>query len=284
MRYGIHLHNHGSLADPRLIAELARAAEAAGWDGFFVCDHLTAGGATPQPIADPWIALAAVAAATEQVLIGPMVTPLPRRRPWQLASETVTLDALSGGRLVLGVGSGTGEGSFGPFAEAADLRVRAAMLDESLAVLTGLWSGQSFSFDGEHYKVQDATFLPRPVQRPRIPIWVAGHWPHRRPFRRAAAWDGVFVDVDGTGDWTAGHIAPLEGLRAAAAYARSQRAEGSPFEVVIGGRSPRDRARAADRLGPYAEAGLTWWVEGIHPAFGTPSELRATIERGPPSA
>jgi alkanesulfonate monooxygenase SsuD/methylene tetrahydromethanopterin reductase-like flavin-dependent oxidoreductase (luciferase family) len=283
VRYGIHLHNHGPLADPRLIADLARAAEGAGWDGFFVCDHLTArAGDAPQPVADPWIALTAVAAATERLLIGPMVTPLPRRRPWQLASETVTLDHLSGGRLVLGVGLGTGEArSFAPFGEEPDLRTRAAMVDESLEVLSGLWRGEPFSFEGTHYQVRDATFLPRPVQRPRVPIWVAAGWPHKRPFRRAARWDGVFVDVEGSGDWVDGHIAPLEGLRASVEYLRSQRTDDAPFEVVLGGRSPPDRGRAADRLAPYADAGLTWWVEGIHPAFGTAAELRALIEAGP---
>src|SRR5207244_6229353 len=140
-------------------AALARDAEAAGWDGVLLCDHLTARWqGHSEPIADPWIGLAAIAAATERVLIGPMVTPLPRRRPWQLASETVTLDALSNGRLVLGVGLGTVDAqNFAPFGEEPDLATRGRMLDESLEVLTGLWRGQPLTHEGERYRVRAGT-------------------------------------------------------------------------------------------------------------------------------
>jgi alkanesulfonate monooxygenase SsuD/methylene tetrahydromethanopterin reductase-like flavin-dependent oxidoreductase (luciferase family) len=283
MRYGIHVHNFGPYADPRRLVELARATEQGGWDGFFVCDHLTATWqGRPQPIADPWIALAAVALATERVLIGPMVAALPRRRPWQLASETVTLDQLAGGRLVLGVGLGTVDSqNFAPFGEEADLATRGRMLDESLEVLTGLWRGEPLTHTGEHYRVRDATFLPTPLGRARPPIWVAGHWPHRRPFRRAARWDGVFVDVSGV-DWMRGEIMPPDDLRAAADYALGQRQSAEPFEVVIGGHSPGSPAETAERLAPYAEAGLTWWVEGVHPAFGSVEELLDRVRQGPP--
>ena len=121
------------------------------------------------------------------------------------------------------------------------------------------------------------------MQTPRIPIWVAGTWPHRRPFRRAARWDGVFVDTEGL-DWLQGDIVPAEAVAAAVRYLRARRPEGAaaPFDVVIGGRSPQDRARAAGRLAPYAAAGLTWWVEGIAPAFGPPPDLLAIVRRGPP--
>ncbi len=283
MRYAVHVHNFGEYSDPRLLAQFAHEAEEAGWDGFFVCDHLTARTAAgPAPIADPWIALAAVAMATNRLRLGPMVAALPRRRPWQLASETVTLDHLSGGRLVLGVGSGTSvEQSFAPFGEEAELRRRAEMLDEALEVLTGLWSGQPFRHSGKHYQVRDVTFLPRPVQSPRIPIWVAATWPFRRPFRRAARWDGFFADVEGV-DWTKGEILTPTQLREMVAYTRSYRVSSEPFEVVIGGHSPFDQSRAADFLAPYAEAGLTWWIEGIHPAFGSAEALRRKIQDGPP--
>ena len=283
LKYGVHVHTHGDLADPRLLAELAREAEAAGWDGFFVTDQLTARGPRgPTPAADPWIALAAAAAVTQRIVLGPMVAALPRRRPWQVASETVTLDHLSGGRLVLGVGLGTlDERNFVPFGEETDLPARGRMVDEALAVLAGLWRGEPFSFQGAHYRVQDATFRPRPLQAPRIPVWVAGTWPHRRPFRRAARWDGCFADVEGV-DWLAGEIMAPDDLRAIAAYVRAQRPGEGPFDVVIGGRTPNDPGRAAATLAPYAEAGLTWWVEGIHEAFGPPAELRARVRRGPP--
>jgi hypothetical protein len=283
MRYGIHIHNYGDYADPRLLIELAREAEAAGWDGVFVCDHLTMTGPSgPEPVANPWIALAAMALATQRVRLGPMVTPIPRRRPWQLASEAVTLDALAGGRLILGVGAGTAlSQSFTPFEEELDARRRADRLDEGLEVLTGLWSGQAFRYHGAHFRVDDVAFLPRPVQRPRIPIWVGTTWPHRRPFRRAARWDGFFADVEGV-DWMRGEIMTAPDLRAMVEYTRSQRASDEHFDVVIGGRSPTDPAQATDFLGPYAEAGLTWWMEGIHPAFGSPEDLRTRVRRGPP--
>jgi alkanesulfonate monooxygenase SsuD/methylene tetrahydromethanopterin reductase-like flavin-dependent oxidoreductase (luciferase family) len=283
MRYAIHFHNFGPYADPRLLAELAREAEDAGWDGVFVCDYLTARSARgAEPVANPWIALAAIAGATSRVRLGPMVTPLPRRRPGQLASETVTLDHLSGGRLTLGVGSGTGlDQSFSPFGEELDLRRRAEMLDEGLNVLAGLWQGEPFRFAGAHYQVDGAQHLPRPVQRPRIPVWVAGTWPHRRPFRRAARWDGFFADVEGV-DWMKGETMSPDDLREIVAYVRSQRAAGGPFDAVIGGHSPAEPGRAAEFLAPYVAAGLTWWVEGIHPAFGSMDELRERVRRGPP--
>jgi alkanesulfonate monooxygenase SsuD/methylene tetrahydromethanopterin reductase-like flavin-dependent oxidoreductase (luciferase family) len=283
MHFGVHFHSHGALADPRLLVELSREAEASGWDGVFVSDHLTARSAgEPAPVANPWVALAAIAAATERVRVGPMVTPLPRRRPWQLAGEAATLDHLSNGRLILGVGSGTGLAqSFSPFHEEPEARARADMLDEGLAVLMGLWSGQSFSFAGERYRVEEVVCLPRPVQSPRIPIWVAGHWPHRRPFRRAARWDGAFIDIEGV-DWLRGdRIAPAD-LSAAVAYVQNERQADGPFDVVIGGQLPRDRAEAAATIDEYAAAGLTWWVEGIHEAFAPLDELRARIRRGPP--
>jgi alkanesulfonate monooxygenase SsuD/methylene tetrahydromethanopterin reductase-like flavin-dependent oxidoreductase (luciferase family) len=285
LKYAVHVHTFGDYAHvPRLVA-LAREAEAAGWDGFFVTDHLTARGRSgPAPIADPWIALAAVASATRRVRIGPMVAALPRRRPWQVASEAVTLDHLSGGRLVLGVGSGTlDERNFLPFGEEPDLPTRGRMLDEALTVLAGLWSGRPFSHQGEHYRVHEVTFLPQPLQSPRIPIWVAGTWPHRRPFRRAARWDGFFADVEGV-DWEAGQIMAPEDLRTIVAYVREHRRSKDPFDVVIGGRTPDDPARAATLLAPYAGAGLTWWVEGVHERFGTPDAHLARIRRGPPRA
>src|SRR5712692_419999 len=199
MQYGIHFHNFGAFSDPRVLADLAHEAEEAGWDGVFVADHLTVRTpAGPSPIADPWIALAAIAMATTRVRIGPMVAALPRRRPWQIASECATLDRLSNGRLILGVGSGTAlEWSFAPFGEEMDARKRGAMLDEGLDILTLMWTGKPFHYAGNQYEVDGVTFLPRPVQSPRIPIWVAGAWPHRRPFRRAARWDGFFADVEG---------------------------------------------------------------------------------------
>jgi alkanesulfonate monooxygenase SsuD/methylene tetrahydromethanopterin reductase-like flavin-dependent oxidoreductase (luciferase family) len=178
MRYAVNVPNFAEYADPRTAAALAAEAEAAGWDGFFVWDHMVFDRRLRLPVADPWVLLAAVALATERLRLGPMVTPLARRRPWKVARETVTLDHLSGGRLLLGVGLGTpAADEYGAFGEPTGRRERAAMLDEALEVLILLWSGGTVSSHGRHYRLEEIAFLPAPVQRPRIPILVAGTWP-----------------------------------------------------------------------------------------------------------
>src|SRR5919202_2140498 len=159
MRYGVTVPNFGECFDPRTLAEMAREAEAAGWDGFFLWDHVQF---MPTPTVDPWVALAAIALATERVRIGPLVTPLPRRRPVKLARETVSLDHLSNGRLVLGVGIGDPvQWEFGWFGEPTEAKHRGAMLDEGLAILDGLWSGEPFAFSGAHSRLERMRFLPR---------------------------------------------------------------------------------------------------------------------------
>ena len=180
MLYAIDSPISGDYSDPRLLGELAHLAEQSGWDGFFIWDHLSIDGM--QPVVDPWVALSVMAARTERIRIGTAVTPIPRRRPWKLARETVSVDRLSGGRLTLGVGLGEpADSEYERFGEDGALRTRAAKLDEGLDVLTGLWSGEPFSYQGEHFRVDGACFLPKPVQRPRIPIWAGGQWPNRAP-------------------------------------------------------------------------------------------------------
>jgi hypothetical protein len=285
MRYGIHFHSYGEYSDPRLMAELAHDADEAGWDGVFVSDHVTvrtAAGA--QPVADPWIALAAIAMATRRVQIGPMVAALPRRRPWQIATETATLDLLSNGRVILGVGSGTAlDWSFTPFGDEPNLRARAEMLDESLELLTALWTGEPVDYAGKHYQVHGAQLLPRPIQQPRIPIWVAGTWPHPRPFRRAARWDGFFADVEGV-DWTVGEMQTPDHLRAMVDFMRTLRPIDPTFDVVIGGSTPSSPSAGASFLAPYVAAGLTYWIEAVHPQFGTLADFKTKIRQGPPRA
>jgi probable F420-dependent oxidoreductase len=274
MRYGIDVPNFGDFGNPRTLADLAREAEEAGWDGFFFWDHLQT--AQPVPFTDPWVALAAMAARTERIRLGTLVTPLPRRRPWKLARETVSVDQLSGGRLVLGVGIGINEWrEYSAFGEPTDEAQHGAMLDEGLEVLTGLWSGEPFSFQGQQYQVQEAQFLPRPVQQPRIPIWVAGIWPHKKPFRRAARWDGVFPLLDNK---------PLlpDDIRAMLAYIRQQRTSAEPFDVVAVGWAYEQGKEAGDALlADYADAGATWWLEGFNPE-DTAADARARIQQGPP--
>lgn len=282
MRYAFNLPNFGAFGDARRLAELAHEAEESGWDGFFIWDHVQFFVPGERlPVADPWVALAAVAMTTSRIKLGPMVTPIPRRRPWKLARESVTLDHLAGGRLILGVGLGDPVATeFGAFGEVTDPRTRAAMLDEGLEVLTGLWRGEPFTFEGEHFQLRDALCWPPPVQSPRIPIWVAGWWPYRRPLRRAAHWDGVFpgkLDERGPGQLTPEEIAEI------VAYIRAHRDGDAPFDVVLGARLPGDDPdHAAAIVAPYADAGVTWWQVGV-PDLRTPFDVaRARIRQGPP--
>lgn len=181
MLFGLDVSNYGKYADPRTLAGLAREAEESGWDGFFIFDHILSTDFSA-PLFDPWIALAAIAMNTERLRIGPMVTPAPRRRPWKLARETISLDHLSNGRLILGVGlDGPPDREFDTFDESGDARVRAGLLNEGLDVLAGMWTGEPFAYDGEHYRVKEQVFLPTPVQSPRIPVWVSAKWRNRGP-------------------------------------------------------------------------------------------------------
>ena len=284
MHYGISVPIFGPYGDVHVLAALARDTEESGWDGFFVWDHITTPSAIP--VIDPWIALAVIAATTERIRIGTCVTPLPRRRPWKVARETVTLDHLSHGRLIFGVGLGFFPQEFEQFGEPADLKLRAAMLDEGLEVLTGLWRGEPFSYSGKHYQIKEALFLPTPVQSPRIPIWVAGTWPNKAPFRRAARWDGVVPMMEGASVFD--KMSPDQ-VREMLAIIRQHRQSNSPFDVVHVGLTPdEDRTQDAKYVEPYAEAGVTWWMEEIHPTrWGTndnwPLEaMRQRILNGPP--
>lgn len=276
MRYALNLPAFGEFADAHALAALAREAEEAGWDGFFLWDHLQA--EVGVPVADPWIALSAIALQTQRIRIGPLVTPLPRRRPWKLARETATLDRLCGGRLIMGVGIG-GDSWFheySTFDEPTDDKTHATQLDEGLDVLTGLWSGQPFHYEGQHYTVRDAHFLPSPLQSPRIPIWVSGIWPHKAPLRRAARWDGICPIVDGR------TIQPEE-VRDMLTYIRQHRPVDAPFDVVVAGYVGHLAPTEAENLlKRYAEAGVTWWQEGFL-GNDTLADVRARIRQGPPT-
>jgi probable F420-dependent oxidoreductase len=283
MRHGLSMPNFGDYGDARWLAELAAEAEAAGWDGFFLWDHMQWFGPGEKiPVVDPWVALTAAAMTTRRIRLGTLVTPLPRRRPWKLARETVTLDRLSGGRLVLGVGIGDpAEREYADLGEDPDPKARARRLDEGLAVLTGLWSGEPFSFEGEFYRVRDAIFQPTPVQSPRIPIWVGGFWPSKPPMRRAARWDGV-NPLKRTPDGFPA-LTPAD-VRDLIAYIDAFRGTDAPFDVVISGETPGDdRGRAGERIAAYAEAGATWWIEGLSGYRGSFAAMRERVQQGPPA-
>ena len=257
-----HAVNLPPFAPPETLVSLAVDAEQAGWDGVFFWDHMTWLPELRLHVHDPWVLLGAVAARTERVLLGTMVTPLARRRPWKVAKEITTLDHLSGGRAVLGVGLGApAHAEFGAFGEPSAARHRADLLDEGLAVLDGLLRGR-VDHDGEHYQVH-TELLPRPVQDPRPPIWVAGESPHRRPLRRATRWDG-FVPLSGDGVLTPDQVADyLDG------------AERPPVWDVVALHSAGIPAHE------YEQAGVTWLVEGIDPEGDWVEDLRAVVRRGP---
>ena len=282
LRFAVGLPNVREYADPGLLVELAAEAEAAGWDGVFVWDHIAREEDPSLPATDPWIAVAGMAVRTQRVRLGIMVTPLARRRPWKVAREAVAVDALSGGRFALGVGlGGGGQAEFAAFGEEADPRARAELLDEGLAILDGLWSGEPFSFEGRHHRVSGAHFLPRSVQEPRVPLWVAGRWPNRRPFRRAARWDGVFPVFEGV---SAGEMPAPEDVAEAVRYTRAHRPhDDAPFDVAVESASAgEDRAADAALAATYARAGLTWWVEALGWFRGLLDTTRERIRRGPP--
>lgn len=272
MKYGIDLVTFGEYADPRNVVPLAQAAEAAGWDGFFVWDHLAFAWGVPS--GDPWIILAAVAQATERLNLGPMVTPIPRHRPHLLANAIATLDLLSTGRVILGAGLGGVPREFGAFAEPEDPKQRARMMDEGLDLLGRLLSGEAAAFQGEYYSVGDVALSPLPIQRPRVPIWIGGESPPA--LRRAARWDGWV----GAGDDQDGRmiVTPEEIAGKRASIRQHRRVEG-PFEIALTGVS---EPSGSSYVPEFAEAGVTWWLESIHGFRGDREALVSRIAAGPP--
>ncbi len=276
MRYGFIIPG----GDIHSIVELAADAEAAGWDGVFYWDGIYIESAGE--MYDPWVVLAAIAMRTRHVRIGAIISPLSRRRPWKVARETVTLDHLSNGRLILPVGLGAlDDGGFAKVGEPTDRKTRAQLLDESLAILTGLWSGRPFSFSGQHYHLDEMTFLPPPVQQPRIPIWVVGAWPSERSMSRALRYDGLLpAMLSPDGSFAA--VTP-DDVRAMRTYIQERRPDASSFDIVCEGETPGDDpARAAAIVRPFAESGATWWTESMWSAGDDLPRVRARIRSGPP--
>jgi len=280
MRFGFIIPDIDIYTAPDLAAE----AEVAGWDGVFLPDCISIETPTVPagPCFDPWIVLAAVAIRTERVRLGTMLTALSRRRPWKVARETVTLDHLSKGRFILaaGLGAAQDDAGFYKVGEAMDRKVRAQRLDESLDILAGLWSGQPFSYSGQHYRVEAMTLLPTPVQSPRIPIWVVGAWPRTKSMQRVLRWDGL-LPVKMKADGSFARIKP-DDIRAMKAFIVEHRTQATPFDIVVEGRTPGDdRKKAASIIRPWAKAGATWWLEAMWSA-PTPKKVRTRIRQGPP--
>jgi alkanesulfonate monooxygenase SsuD/methylene tetrahydromethanopterin reductase-like flavin-dependent oxidoreductase (luciferase family) len=274
LRYGLFLPDFGRAAHPRALVDLAGEAEDYGWDGFFLWDHMVEWNRR-SPVYDAFTCLAAIATKTKHIRIGTAVTPIPLLKPWIVARQTITLDHLSNGRLILGVGLGGKEScDYERFGEQGDNRVLAEKLDESLDIIVGLWSGKPFRYSGKHYLLKDPVFLPHRIQKPRIPIWVAGYWPRKGPFRRAAKWDGVIPLR------YPGNLLEPEELRTVVEYIKRLRGNADDFAVAIIG-STRNR-RAVEKVEGFANAGMTWWFENLYTKRDSLNSTRKRIRLGPP--
>jgi hypothetical protein len=290
VRFGVTLPNLGVGDDPSVIVDLAREAEEAGWEGVFVWDTPYSSDVEDrvQETFDAWQLMTAIALRTERVLIGTMITPLPWRRPWEIARQSVTLDRLSKGRFVLCVGLGWVPEGGSALGEDPDRRTRARKLDEGLQILAGCWSGERFTFIGEHYRLKDVLFLPKPVRQ--IPIWVVGAWhrdqaawPKKASMRRALRVDGVLPNMfDRSG---VSYETTYDDIRAMADWIRAEHQE--QFDIVCEGGGEKEDVNAEPaHVGGFADAGATWWLEAVwwsmyrHP--GDPEPMRERIRRGPP--
>jgi alkanesulfonate monooxygenase SsuD/methylene tetrahydromethanopterin reductase-like flavin-dependent oxidoreductase (luciferase family) len=258
-----------------MVVDWAVMAEEAGWDSFCLWNHLLMSYPEPSESFDPWVLYSAIAAKTERIKLGPTHAPLPRLRPWKLARALSTLDRLSNGRVILGAVIGTKD-DFEVFGEEGRARVRAQKLDEGLEILDGLWSGEPFSYAGQHYTVKEVTFSPTPVQKPRIPVWIGGMLPSKAPFNRAAKWNGVMP----ARMWP-DTLSP-EDLRSILEIIDHHRGSLKNFEVVVGGKTFGDSNRDETILQPWIDAGATWWSEGLNAWRGKREELEERIRRGPP--
>ena len=268
MRYGFVIPG----GDVPEIVDIAVEIEQAGWDGVFVAELVYG--------TDAWVALGAMAARTSRVMLGTLLTPPSRRRPWKLASETATLDRLSKGRAVLSVGLGAIDTGFGAVGEATDRKVRAQLMDEGLEVMERLWAGKPFKYDGEHYHIDwNNAWSYTPYEEARVPVWVVALWGSPKTVDRAMRWDGILPAKKGV-DGSFGAVTP-EDVREIAEYAAKNRAREGPFDIVIEGVTPGGPGKAEEKVAPFAEAGATWWVESIWDTPGIKTVMKR-IRQGPP--
>ncbi len=293
MQYAVYAPTFNDYGEPARLVELAVAAERAGYDGFFIWDHLALEPEGRIEIVDATVMLGALAQATTRLRLGAMITPLARRRPWKVAKEMATLDRLSGGRMTFGVGLGEPAGvEFEAFGEDGSARTRAARLDEGLALFDALVRGERVNHRGPHYHLQDAQLAPRATQQPRMPIWVAASLPARAGVRRAARWDGIFPVcvpqsiLDGAPvtalDWREWWLSPAD-IGALTTEIQALRSSETVFDVAASGRVcglPAAQAHAVTAA--FAAAGATWFCEWVDEAPGTFAATLAAIERGPP--
>jgi len=295
MRTALYVPTHGDYGDPQRLLALAEAAETAGYDGFFIWDHLVLVPGAALPLADATVMLGALAKATHHMKLGALITPLSRRRPWKFAKELSTLDQLSGGRMVCGVGLGEPVAmDFEPFGEVTAATARAERLDEGLQIVDGLLRGETVTHEGNHYRVRDARIAPSCVQSPRLPIWVGATVASSAGMRRAARWDGYFPIRLPGGD-EADPVAATDcrnfwletaEFSEVVGHVRALREEAeTPFEFLASGRTIYgDPEAATATLAAYHQAGATWWLEWVKEQPGTFEETLAAVKRGAPRA
>jgi len=265
------------------IVKLASEAEDAGWDGVFYYDDIYTDGRTEMSAA--WPIMAAIAMTTKRIRFGSLLTAIGRRRPWEVARESVTVDHLSNGRLILPTGLGwVGDGAYTKAGMPSERRVRAEMLDEGLEILDGLWSGRPFRYTGKYNQLKTMTFLPRPVQRPRIPIWVVGAWPRPKSMCRVLKYDGL-IPVIKKADGSHEEEIPPEKIREMKEFVESNRMVGGrmrrEFDIIKDGVTPSNEKKAKEIVTPYAESGATWWTETMW-GVRRISDVRNRIRAGPP--
>ena len=278
IKYGLALIQFNEFADPDLVIEFAVEAENAGWDGIFICDHLHFSREPVNSIAETWILMSAIAAKTKKIKIGTNVTPLPRYHPWQFAKMAATLDVLSNGRLILGIGIGGPEVEFEAFGEKYDTKILAEKLDESLDIIQGLWTGEPFSYSGKYYTIDKVCLLPKPTQTPRIPLILGGTWPNKKPFIRAAKFDGAMpIHKNFPQELNAEEVKKINTL------IMENRDSTNNFEIMISGTGFFTPEKRIEMIKPYIDAGITWWLEHVNTLMQPSVEaMRKLVQQGPP--
>lgn len=281
MRFGLYMPNFGKSADPKNFVHAVVEAEKAGWDGVFLWDHLLEWD-RPVLAFDSFSLLAAATQITNKIHLGTAVTPLPKIKPWLAAKQLATLDHLSNGRMILGVGLGGKESvDYARFGEPEENRVLGERLDEALDIITGLWSGKAFAYQGKHYRISKPTrLLPTPIQRPRIPIWCGGILPAHRPFIRAAKWDGVIP----LGTLSSGNpgVPTTKDVGTVKNIIDEHRKSQQPFEYAIIRFTSTPRATRR-KLEEIRQTAATWWLESLFTKKDNPHKMIQFVEKGPPN-